>query len=257
MKKQLKLDIEASLNRALDPPAKRKPSPALNAVLAEYAPAEPLPKTEPVREIETGSVKEQTGSVEPPPPLQTEPVAKVEPVAKAASVRILPDNAPHLRLPYEILDALLPKLKPAPRTILEKLYRQSAGFYSETCNISIPKLASYCKIGETQVRRYLKELEDDGYIERLGDDVTNLDFGARGVTFRVLLPQMPPPRNRTGSENRTGFKTEPNKDKDQKKDQKGSGLAPPDPNCELCHGSKFEVVEGKGARPCPRCAGKP
>jgi hypothetical protein len=37
-KKQHKLDIEASLSKALEAPSKPKPSPALNALLAEYAP---------------------------------------------------------------------------------------------------------------------------------------------------------------------------------------------------------------------------
>lgn len=37
-KKRHKLDIEASLSKALEAPAKPKPSPALNALLAEYAP---------------------------------------------------------------------------------------------------------------------------------------------------------------------------------------------------------------------------
>jgi hypothetical protein len=37
-KKQHKLDIEASLSKALEAPSKPKPSPALSALLAEYAP---------------------------------------------------------------------------------------------------------------------------------------------------------------------------------------------------------------------------
>jgi hypothetical protein len=53
-KKQHKLDIEASLSKALEAPSKPKPSPALNALLAEYAPpADSPPATPPSTPVTT------------------------------------------------------------------------------------------------------------------------------------------------------------------------------------------------------------
>jgi hypothetical protein len=214
------------------------------------AESEPVTDSEPVIESEPVSLN-RTGSKEPPPLVQTEPVAVSEPVSKSEPVRLLPDDAAHLRFPYEVLDGVLSNLKPAPRVLLLRLYRLSAGWYSETCNVSIPKLASHCKMGETQVRQYLRELEDGGYIKRLRDDTGNANFDERGVMIKVLLPQMTPPKKRTGSEIRTGSKSEPNKLK-IKETNKSSGLSPDSKNCPDCSGTGFWYPNGtdKGVKRC-------
>lgn len=137
--------------------------------------SEPFPKTGPPAESIRG-----TPAVLPALPLQTEPVTKSEPVIISEGVMFLPNNAPHLRFPYEVLDKILPTLKPGARVVCERLYRLSAGFDRDECVVSIGKLASSCNIGETQVRQYLRELEAKGLIKRLGDDIANRNFEARG-----------------------------------------------------------------------------
>jgi DNA-binding Lrp family transcriptional regulator len=206
--------------------------------------SEPVIISEPVAESEPVSLN-RTDSTIPPPLVQTEPVTVSEPVSKTEPVRLLPDDTAHLRFPYEVLDGVLSRLKPASRAVLIRLYRLSAGWYSETCNVSIPKLAAHCKMGETQVRRYLKELEDEGYIKRLGDDTGNADFDARGTRIKVMLPQMTPPKKRTGSENRTGFKTEPNKDQIKETNKRGAA-SPNFQNCPDCSGTGFWYPRGEG-----------
>ncbi len=155
-------------------------------------------------------------------PLRKEPVVNQLPDTKEVPVRFLQENAAHLRFPYEVLDKILFELKPGPHVILERLYRLSAGWDKDICRISIPKLASTCKVGLTQTRQYLKELELKGYITRLGEDVTNPNVEIRGIDIRVNLPRMPPPKKRagygttTGLQKETGSESEPNKDKNFK-----------------------------------------
>lgn len=167
---------------------------------------EPITKTEPSTESNRGTPADL-----PIPPLQSEPPAISKPVAVSEGVIILSEKAAHLRFPYEVFDGILGKLKPAPRVLLERLYRLSAGWDTDICVVSIGKLSTTCKIGETQVRQYLRELEAEGYIQRISDDIGNKNFEARGIKFRVLLPRMSPARNRTGSESTRGANSEPNK----------------------------------------------
>lgn len=208
--------------------------------------AEPVAKTESVRD--EAPAENRTGSKERGEPPRSEPVAKAEPVRKKRGAEILPDDAPHLRFPYEVLDKILCRLKPAPRVLLERLYRLSAGWYSDACIVSIPKLSRTCKMGETQVRRYLRELESDGYIERVEDDTTNPNIPDRGILFRVLLPRMAPPKNRTGVEFRTGSQSEPNKLKASKESSKKVDAS----LCPDCAGQGYFYPDGldRGVKLC-------
>ena len=179
------------------------PEPLLNS--------EPVVKTEAPPETGRGTPSDSL-----PPPLQTEPLSISKGVTDPEGVKILSDKAAHLRFPYEVFDGILWKLKPAPRVILERLYRLSAGWDTDVCTVSIGKLVTTCNIGATQVRQYLRELEAAGYIQRLGEDIANKNIEARGIKFRVLLPRMPPARTRTGSESGRGSNSEPNKVNTQK-----------------------------------------
>jgi hypothetical protein len=201
--------------------------------------SEPLPiferviKTEPPSEIEKGTPSDLLS-----PPLQTEPLPISEGVCDSEGVKILSDKAAHLRFPYEVFDGILWKLKPAPRVILERLYRLSAGWDSDVCTVSIGKLVTTCNIGATQVRQYLRELEAAGYIQRLGEDIANKNIEARGIKFRVLLPRMPPARTRTGSEKEGGSKSEPNKVNTQKENTQTQ-----EPAAGVRVGSRFTIEE--------------
>ena len=201
--------------------------------------SEPLTKTEPVVKSEPGAESTRGTPAELPiPPLQTEPLAESKPVAISEGGLILPEKAAHLRFPYEVFDGIMGKLKPAPRVLLERLYRLSAGWDTDTCIVSIGKLSSTCKIGETQVRQYLRDLEAEGYIQRMGDDIGNKNFDARGIKFRVLLPRIPLARNRTGSELARGSISEPNKVNTQKENTQTQ-----QPAASVGVGSKFTIEE--------------
>lgn len=148
----------------------------------------PLTKSEPVHKLTP--VKNDA------PPLQIEPVTKNEPVHKTQGVTLLSGSAPHLRFPYEVLDHLLKDLKPAPRVILERLYRLSAGWDSDECTVSINKLCEYCNLLEAQVRKHLVFLEHRGFIKRLENVLGGSDVTIRGIRFKVLLPRIPLTNNR-------------------------------------------------------------
>jgi hypothetical protein len=195
--------------------------------------SEPVSKTEALSEIDKGSPSDL-----PPPLLQTEPLPIPEGVINSEGVKILSDRAAHLRFPYEVFDGILWKLKPAPRVILERLYRLSAGWDTDVCTVSIGKLVTTCNIGATQVRQYLRELEAAGYIQRLGEDIANKNIEARGIKFRVLLPRMPPARTRTGSESGRGSNSEPNKVNTQKENTQTQ-----EPAAGVRVGSKFTIEE--------------
>jgi hypothetical protein len=201
--------------------------------------SEPLNIIEPVTKTEPGAESNRgTPADLPIPPLQSEPLTISKPVAVSEGVVILPEKAAHLRFPYEVFDGIMGKLKPAPRVLLERLYRLSAGWDTDICVVSIGKLSSTCKIGETQVRQYLRDLEAEGYIQRIGDDIGNKNFDVRGIKFRVLLPRMPPARNRTGSELIRGSISEPNKVNTQKENTQTQ-----QPPASVGVGSKFTIEE--------------
>lgn len=196
--------------------------------------SEPVVNSEPLSETDRGTPSELTQ-----PLLQTEPLPISEGVIDSEGVKILSDRAPHLRFPYEVFDGILWKLKPAPRVLLERLYRLSAGWDSDICTVSIGKLVTTCNIGATQVRQYLRELEKKGYIQRLGEDIANKNIEARGIKFRVLLPRMPPARIRTGSEKGRGSNSEPNKLNTQKENTQTQE----EPAAVVRVGSKFTIEE--------------
>jgi hypothetical protein len=202
--------------------------------------SEPLANSEPVIETEAPSeIDRGTPSDLPPPLLQTEPLHNSEGVTNSEGGQILPEKAAHLRFPYEVFDGILWKLKPAPRVLLERLYRLSAGWDSDVCTVSIGKLVATCNIGATQVRQYLRELETSGYIQRMGEDIANKNIEARGIKFKVLLPRMPPARIRTGSEKGRGSNSEPNKVNTQKENTQTQGSL----SAAVRVGSKFSIEE--------------
>ncbi len=182
-------------------------------------------------------INRSTPSVSYQPPLQTEPLRKTEGV-------ILPDNTPHLRLPYLVLEQTLRKLKPAPRVVLEELYRAAAGWHSDECIISIAKLSGHCQIKPTQVRQYLKELESRGYIARIENVIGGRDVEARGIKIKVNLARLTPPEKRTPSENRPRPKTEANKDSIKETNKKGDELSLNIKNCPDCQGTGFWYPSG-------------
>src|SRR5829696_7615027 len=132
-------------------------------------------------------------------PLQNEPAKESTAPAKSKGAALLPADAPHLRTPHEITDRILPTLKPGRQVVLMRLYRLSAGFGSNTCHVSLPKLASACNISETQIRIFLRALEQRKLIKRLSVDLSNKVQSERGVTFEVFLPRLGATKSTAGT----------------------------------------------------------
>ncbi len=178
-------------------------------------------------------------------PLRNEPAKETAPPAKTKGASLLPVDAPHLRTPHEITDRILPTLKPGCQVVLMRLYRLSAGFGSSTCHVSLPKLASSCNISETQIRVFLRDLEQRKLIKRLSIDLANKVQSERGVTFEVLLPRLATTKstagvkNAGGSESVGGAITEPNKVNTQKE----STQTQEPPAASVRVGSKFTLEE--------------
>jgi hypothetical protein len=103
-----------------------------------------------------------------------------------------------------------------------RLYRLSAGFGSNTCHVSIGKLASACNISETQIRIFLRDLEQRRLIKRLSVDLANKVQSERGITFEVFLPRLGATKSTAGTKNTGGANyaggviSEPNKVNTQK-----------------------------------------
>lgn len=136
-------------------------------------------------------------------PPETTPVVEIPP---------LPWDAPHLRVPYTVWERLR-EMKPGPRVVVEEIYRAAAGWHSDECVISIPKLSLHCKLDEKQVRKYLLEV-DGKYVKRVGVVNDGTDVSMRGIRFRLLLPRLAtPPQKYTPPESGTGGSQPPNKDK--------------------------------------------
>ena len=144
-----------------------------------------------------------TPAVSRRPPPETTPVEEIPP---------LPWDAPHLRIPYAVWESLR-ELKPGPRVVVEEIYRAAAGWHSDECVISIPKLSFHCKLDEKQVRKYLLEV-DGRYIKRMGVVNEGTDVSLRGIRFKLLLPRLStPPQKGTPPESGTGGRTPPIKEK--------------------------------------------
>lgn len=174
--------------------------------------AEPLSKSEPLRKTTPVENPTRTPPENRSAPLQNEPVRKIVPLAKSEPVKLLTRDAPHIRFPYELLDHLLKELKPAPRVVLERLYRLSAGWDSDECVVSIAKLCEHCQIEPTQIRKHLVLLEERGFIRRVENVIGGRDLSLRGVRFKVLLPRIPLSKSEPLRENTPLSKSEPNKE---------------------------------------------
>lgn len=233
MSKKSRAAIRDNLARALEPPTPaRKRGANLDGLLNEYAPPEEpatpalsdANKNRPPSHYEAPTQNEGASLRVAPSskhiqPLRREGAAQREAPTQDEGALILPGTAPHFRFAYEVLDQVLSKLDPYPRTVLLRLYRLAAGWNSDTCHVSIGKLSEHCKIGATKIRVCLRSLESDGYIKRVSIDLSNKNQAERGITFKVLLPRIASPRRAAPSHNEGGAhygapsQDEPNKEK--------------------------------------------
>jgi hypothetical protein len=192
--------------------------------------------------IITAPAESTAGTKRTGQPLQNEPAKESVAPAKTKGATLLPADSPHLRTPHEITDRILPTLKPGCQVVLMRLYRLSAGFGSNTCHVSLPKLSSACNISETQIRIFLRDLEQRKLIKRLSVDLANKIQSERGITFEVLLPRLAATKsaasmkNTGGSESTGGTISEPNKVNTQKENTQTREVG-------VRVGSKFTIEE--------------
>jgi DNA-binding Lrp family transcriptional regulator len=170
MKSQQLSELSANLNRAINPNARKRA--ATSRILDQV---EPLPQLL--------KLTSQTG-----------PAGLAE-SAKLTDSPIQPDISPsdsvksELRIPYLILDALIPTLSPAESLVYLRLYRLSYGFNRETCKASIWKLGRAVNLSERTTHRAVYLLEQRGLIKRTGHV-----FGRNGggLIFKVNCPPIGP-----------------------------------------------------------------
>lgn len=179
-------------------------------------------------------------------PLQIEAAPKT--VAPPKSER----GAGFLRVTNELIDDILPTLRPSEQVVLLRLYRLTRGFGEDICTVSIGTLASRCHLKPSQTRTCLKELERKKHIKRLGTDLSNPVQDLRGVTFQVFVEGIAPSKSVGGSNSGGPSKFETNKEKDLKENTKGESAPPDYKNCPDCNGSGFWYPEGieKGVAKC-------
>jgi hypothetical protein len=121
-----------------------------------------------------------------------------------------------------MLDRILPTLDIYGQSLLLRLYRLSRGFNSDTCNVSVGKLARACNFSIRKVQMGLASLEMRGLIQRLTEDHKNRDFNLRGITFRILISdpsparRTPPAQQASGASPTPGALDAPNKLNTQK-----------------------------------------
>lgn len=170
----------------------------------------PVPYLPPPQNATGSKSSGRTPPVSRRPPPETTPVVEIPP---------LPGDAPHLRVPYAVWERLR-EMKPGPRVVVEEIYRAAAGWHSDECVISIPKLSLHCKLDEKQVRKYLLEV-DGKYVKRMGVVNEGTDVSVRGIRFKLLLPRLAtPPQKHTPPQSGTGGLQPPNKEKDLKENSK-------------------------------------
>ena len=175
-----------------------------------------VPDTPPAETTTPPQKTTGTRSTRGTPPISHRPPPETTPVVEMVP---LPWDAPHLRVPYAVWEQLR-ELKPGPRVVVEEIYRAAAGWHSDECVISIPKLSFHCKLDEKQVRKYLLEV-DGKYVKRMGVVNEGTDVSQRGIRFRLLLPRLEtPPQKGTPPESGTGGILPPNKIKALKENYK-------------------------------------
>ena len=151
-----------------------------------------------------------------PPPPHDAPDARHAPPALPAPV------AGFTRVPNDMLDRILPTLDIYGQSLLLRLYRLSRGFNSDTCNVSVGKLATACNFSTRKVQMGLAALEMRGLIQRLTEDHKNRDFNLRGITFRILISdpsparRTPPAQHAPDAQHASGAPNAPNKVNTQK-----------------------------------------
>jgi hypothetical protein len=185
-------------------------------------------------------------------PVETTPAVKATsaPLEKLPAVETTPamvsTPAPfkkgYQRIPNEVIDNILPTMRPAEQAVYLHLFRLSHGFNQRTCLISLPNLALRCHLSESQTRFAVRNAEARGYIKQV-----KIEQGARerGIVFEVWTPVEITPVKTTPVISTPVIST-PNIERTYKDNSKEGGL------CPDCKNTGWWYPEGvaKGVKRC-------
>jgi|WetSurMetagenome_2_1015567.scaffolds.fasta_scaffold67161_2 DNA-binding Lrp family transcriptional regulator len=172
MKSHQLSELSANLNRAISPIARKRDATAWILDQVEPLPQLIKPAVQPVPTRMAESAKSADS------PTQAE---------KTDSDSVKGE----LRIPYLILDALIPTLSPAESLVYLRLFRLAYGFNHETCTASIWKIGRAVNLSERTTHRAIYMLEQRGLIKRTGHV-----FGRKGggLIFKVNRPPITNPK---------------------------------------------------------------
>jgi hypothetical protein len=94
-----------------------------------------------------------------------------------------------LRVPNTINFSLFPTLDPFAKAVYYQLFLLSHGFRSDTCLVSLPKLAKSVLMSQRKVQNTIVYLESRGLVKRIG---FKLGGEKRGNYYQVLIPENVP-----------------------------------------------------------------
>jgi len=170
-------------------PAATEPAEPLTASLPQ-AQAEPLQIFKELREAATASEGTADAAAEEPPPAPENTVRSEEIREEISS----PDS----RVFATHFGQWRPFLTEAQMCVLEALYNMTHARGIAECLTSMPKLAAAAGVSERQTYNVVKELENNGFIER--PETFNTPT-KKGTVFRLLLSR----RTTPGPERRYHF----------------------------------------------------
>ena len=177
--KKHRLAIEESLSSALQPPKKRQPSPALNDILSQYAPA-PTPAEAEQSETRTPRTPRTPRTARTAGMPRTPPTSKVMPVAPERDFT---------RVANSIVRDVVPGgyFIGKSKQVYDYLYQRTRGAIVPVRSVTIskPALMQGCGIGSE--RTLLKNL---AHLKGLGlVNVTYTDGKHEGNSYEVFLPE--------------------------------------------------------------------
>jgi hypothetical protein len=108
-------------------------------------------------------------------------------VPQTPAVRLTPVRGV-TAVPNRVLDNLLPQLEPYEQLVYLRLYRLSHGFRTDTCLVSLDRLATACKISHSSTIRAIRDLESKGLVRRLEAKLAGKMSEVRGNRFWVFRP---------------------------------------------------------------------
>lgn len=185
--------------------------------------------------------------LQPSQPQPSQPRRSQPESSRLDLVAALPEIDGHTEVPHQIIDHLYPHLDTFEQAVFTQLYRLSWGYKKSSCRISNERLAERANMSIAKVKQVTRALEGKGLVEKVdrphGQNVIQgVEYEVRSSSWGLRRSQ---PQRSQLDDSQPQYA--PNKDKDQKKDQKDFV------DCPDCFGTNFWYPEGK-ERGVKRCA---